>query len=120
MIGKKKLVIGMGLLIFAGAVLATGYSGNCNSCGNSNEDRSYYTAMFLRNYDVLMGAGNTIKPGDTITVNGGDGTRGVYKKYSQYDSIRFGCVSNCGAGDGSNYFRPPVVFEPEDYDFHAL
>lgn len=113
--GRKKLVVGVSLLILAGAVIAAGYSGSCGVCGNSNDDRAYNTAQFLANFDALMGGGNTIKIGDTVKVSGGDGTQGVYQKYSQYMSIRFGCVSNCGSGDSSPYFVPP-----EKYDFQPF
>ncbi len=81
----------------------------CTSCGNSNDDRASQTLNLLRDFNAMYNLGHGWKPGDTVTVVGGDGSRGVYKKYNQYLTIQYGCIEGCGPGDSYPGFIPPVT-----------
>jgi len=66
--------------------------------------------FFLAQY--ADGIGNTVvRAGDRVRVIGGDGTKAVYKKASQYTSgYRWGCVANCTQYDNDDsLFLPPVM-----------
>lgn len=78
----------------------------CGTCGNSSLDRAHKTLNFLRLFNGGYQAGNGWKVGETVIVNGGDGTSGKYMKYSSNSDLQYGCVANCGPGDQYEGFLP--------------
>lgn len=93
------------LLFSAAAVIATNVATlTCGSCGNSNDTRSLNTRNLITTYTAANS--NSIQVNDTITVNGGDQSRGVYKRLTKTGSVQYACVSNCGPGDQAPWFIP--------------
>jgi hypothetical protein len=98
------------VVFFCADVFAKTYSFPCPPCGNSSAPRINQTALFLAQY--VDGSGNNlVQRGDGIRVLGGDGTKAIYKKLSQYTSgYRWGCIANCTQFDNDDsLFYPPTM-----------
>ena len=76
----------LGALFVCSNAFATTYSLPCGECGNSTEARVINTAIFLATVADSWG-NNVIKPNDRVRIIADDGTKAVYKKYSQYAGI---------------------------------
>ena len=103
----KRLLVAT-LVIAPLVVIATNYNmPYCDACGNTTSTRSYQTVGALANFADAMRANSGIQVSDTVTVSGGDGSHGVYKRNSLSASIQWQCVDACGPGDNAEWFVAP-------------
>lgn len=104
-----RLLVFAVLLLSAGGVSAADYTISCSNCGSSNSGNSQGSLNALREFNGGFLAANGWKIGQTVRLNASDGSKSVYKKYSNHATIQFGCVSDCGPGDHAEHFVAPTA-----------
>ncbi|MGH8758856.1 MAG: hypothetical protein ACREVW_04985, partial [Burkholderiales bacterium] len=104
----KRILLGFVMLLTCATAMGANYTIGCSACGNSAGGNTDNTLNALRDFNGGFELGNGWKIGQTVQVNGSDGSNGVYKKYTNYSTIQYGCVSSCGPGDNNEAFLPPT------------
>lgn len=109
-ISTRKILVLLLLFLCSGMTYAENIATiPCAACGNTTSERAVNTLNLLRDFNGGYAAGHGWKVGDTVTVLGGDGSKGAYKKTNQYLSITYQCVARCGPGDLYEGFVPPLA-----------